>query len=676
MTHVATHRRQRFRRLIAGYELLETRQLLAGLLDGFVETPIAVGLTRPIAMAIAPDGRIFVAEQNGAIRIVKNDALLPRPFAKLDTNTISESGLIGIALDPNFASNHYVYVQYTTSPFGGAALHNRISRFTANGDVVVAGSEKVLYELDNHTASFHMGGAVHFGGDGKLYFTTGDNGTREQVPSLSNTFGKILRINRDGSIPSDNPFYSQASGKYRAIWAIGFRNPYTFAVQPGTGRIFVNDVGRHAYEEINDVVKGANYGWPATEGPTTNAAYKSPLFAYGHDSPVLTGGAAIAGGAFYNPQVQQFADKYRGDYFFADYGAGDIYALDIASKSVTVFADGIPWTTQPIDLAVDSGGSLYYLTLGDGHPSGGAITRITTANKPPVLKLSGDVTYTEGSTTVRIAPTGAVSDPDTADYSGGKLTARIVSGAQAADRLAVRDNGYVTLSGSTIRVDGVLVGSFSGGSGATALIIYLNAAANPGRVGAVLRNITYLNVSDNPAVMPRTVSVRLEDGHGVASTAQKVPINITAINDAPLLGNTGGNLGYTRDAPAILLVPYATLKDADSANFDGGRLTVSNTAGGESTNRQQIGGAFSFSSGKLLHSGVAIGTIVGNGIGLNKLQFAFNSQATAAVVQELLRTIRFRTTIGASAGDRAISLWLSDGDGGTSTVVRKTVTVS
>lgn len=673
---IASSFRRKTRRLIGGIEPLETRRLLAGLPEGFVEAPVAVGLTRPIAMALAPDGRIFVAEQNGAIRIVKDDSLLPRPFAKLDTNAISESGLIGIALDPNFATNHYVYVQYTTSPFDGAALRNRISRFQANGDIVVPDSEKVLFELDAHTASYHMGGAIHFGGDGKLYFTTGDNGTSSQVQSLTNTFGKILRINPNGSIPTDNPFYNQTSGKYRAIWAIGFRNPYTFAVQPGTGRIFVNDVGRHAYEEINDVIKGANYGWPATEGPTKNTAYKSPIFAYGHDSGVIPGGAAIAGGAFYNPQVQQFSDKYRGDYFFADYGTGDIYSLDIATHSATVFADGQPWSTQPIDLAVDASGHLYYLMLGDGNPSGGEIRRVSSTNKPPIVKLSGDLTWREDSAALPIAPTGTISDPDTAVYAGGKLIIRITTGGQGADRLSVRDNGYVTLSGTTVQVGGVAIGTFAGGTGTTPLVIHLNAAAHAGRATSLLRNVVFHNVSDNPTVAPRTISVQLEDGHGTASTPQAVTLTVEAVNDAPSITNLGGNLGYTREAAAILLSTHAIVKDADSANFAGGKLTVQIDAGGESSNRLQVGGLFSFSNGKLLRSGVTMGTITGNGIGLNKLEFAFNSQATVAIVQELLRSIRFRTISGASAGDRVISFSLSDGDGGTSAVVSKTVRVS
>ena len=197
-----------------------------------------------------------MAEQNGAVRVIEDDRLLARPFLKVITNNVSESGLIGIALDPHFATNHYVYVQYTTSPHDDVPLHNRVSRFTAAGNVVQPGSERVLIDLDAHTASHHMGGALQFGIDGKLYISTGDGHGKERAQLLTSTYGKILRINPDGSIPADNPFVNRTSGKYRAIWAIGLRNPFKIAVQPGTGRIFANDVGQTEWEEINDVVAG------------------------------------------------------------------------------------------------------------------------------------------------------------------------------------------------------------------------------------------------------------------------------------------------------------------------------------------------------------------------------------------------------------------------------------
>ena len=131
-----------------------------------------------------------------------------------------------------------------------------------------------MLDLNNlSTASNHNGGGLHFGLDGKLYISVGENATRTNSQTLSNLLGKVLRINADGTIPSDNPFFNTATGQNRAIWALGLRNPFTFAVQPGTGRIFINDVGETTFEEINDGRPGANYGWPDTEGPTTDPRF-------------------------------------------------------------------------------------------------------------------------------------------------------------------------------------------------------------------------------------------------------------------------------------------------------------------------------------------------------------------------------------------------------------------
>jgi hypothetical protein len=267
---------------------------------------------------------------------------------------------LGIAFDPNFATNNFVYVYYTvpTSP-----RHNRVSRFTASGDVAVAGSEFILLELDNLSgATNHNGGAIHFGPDGKLYVAVGENANAANSQTLTNLLGKVLRINSDGTIPTDNPFFSITSGNNRAIWALGLRNPFTFAFQPGTGRLFINDVGQSTWEEINDGIAGSNYGWPTTEGPTGDPRFRSPLFSYGHGSSSTTG-CAIAGGTFYNPQVNQFPGTYVGKYFFADLCSGWIRVFDPATSTASGFATGI---SQPVDLKVGADGSLYYLSIGAG----------------------------------------------------------------------------------------------------------------------------------------------------------------------------------------------------------------------------------------------------------------------------------------------------------------------
>jgi glucose/arabinose dehydrogenase len=218
-------------------------------------------------MAVAPDGRIFVAQQGGALRVVKNGALLTQPFLTVSVNSSGERGLLGIAFDPNFATNSFVYVYYTTS---ASPIHNRVSRFTAsaaNADVAAAGSEVQILNLPNlSSATNHNGGAIHFGTDGKLYIAVGENANSSNAPSLTTTLGKILRINPDGSIPSDNPFFSQTTGMNQAIWARGLRNPFTFAFDPTNSRMHINDVGEVTWEEVNQGVAGSNYGWPATEG--------------------------------------------------------------------------------------------------------------------------------------------------------------------------------------------------------------------------------------------------------------------------------------------------------------------------------------------------------------------------------------------------------------------------
>lgn len=335
--------------------LVCTAMSAATLPAGFSETAIT-GFTNPTAMAIAPDGRIFVTQQGGALRVVKNGALLATPFVTLSVNSTGERGLLGVAFDPRFLDNHYVYVYYTTST---SPIHNGISRFTANGDVAAAGSEVVLMDLESLSATNHNGGAIHFGLDGKLYVAVGENAVPSNSQSLSNRLGKVLRLDSDGSIPVDNPFFNTASGDNRAIWALGLRNPFTFGVHPITGRLFINDVGQSTWEEINEGIAGANYGWPATEGPTSNPAYVSPLHWYANSNSVE---CAIAGGTFYAPEVRQFPASYTDSYFFQDLCGGWIRRLDPNAQS-NGFATGL---SSPVDLLVGHDGSLWSLARGGG----------------------------------------------------------------------------------------------------------------------------------------------------------------------------------------------------------------------------------------------------------------------------------------------------------------------
>jgi glucose/arabinose dehydrogenase len=355
---------------------------------GFTESLVTSGLSSPTAMEFAPDGRLFVCQQGGQLRVIKDGVLLSTPFLSVTTDSSGERGLLGIAFDPKFAVNHWLYIYYTVP---GSPAHNRVSRFTANGDVVVAGSEVVLLDLDSlSTATNHNGGAIHFGPDGKLYVGVGENANSANAQSLANRLGKILRVNSDGTIPTDNPLLSVTTGANGAIWALGLRNPFTFAFEPGTGRMCINDVGNNTWEEIDEGVAGANYGWPTCEGACSpsNPSYVDPLTQYGH-----TGACATTGGTFYNPAVAQFPAAYQGKYFFADYCGGWIHTLDLANANqVADFATGL---SAPVDLKVSTDGSLYYLDRGRSsvyrvsYPAAATVT-LTLDSSPMGLTLALD----------------------------------------------------------------------------------------------------------------------------------------------------------------------------------------------------------------------------------------------------------------------------------------------
>ena len=196
-----------------------------------------------------------------------------------------------------------------------------------------------------------------FGKDGKLYVGTGDGGDAVASQELTSSSGKILRINPDGSIPRDNPFFGELKGKYAAIWAYGVRNVFSMAYDAVTNRLTANDVGYFSYEEVNEVLPGINYGWPITEGPEGPTAqwsnYKAPLYHYDH-----TKGCAIVGAAFYRPKEMSFPAGYAGKLLFMDYCNGALNVLDADNgRIVDTLITGLD---RPVALAVSPRGELYY----------------------------------------------------------------------------------------------------------------------------------------------------------------------------------------------------------------------------------------------------------------------------------------------------------------------------
>jgi glucose/arabinose dehydrogenase len=420
--------------------------LMAALPTDFTETQITGnGLSNTTAMALHPDGRIFVCQQTGELRVIKNGAVLPTPFLTLNVNSAGERGLLGVTFDPNYATNRFVYVYYTaTTP----TIHNRVSRFTANAsnqDVAVAGSEVVLLDLETLGATNHNGGAIHFGPDAKLYIAVGENATPSNAQSLANRLGKILRINADGSIPADNPtsfpnIAGSPSGVNRAIWAIGLRNPFTFSFQPGTGRMHINDVGQNTWEEVNVGFAGANFGWPTCEGMCVTSGMTNPLYQY---SSAVAAPCAITGGAFYNPTSPTFPAQFIGKYFFADFCAGWIKVLDPLSPPLTGdaadFATGI---NAPVDIQVANDGSLYYLARGSN-----SVFRVQHVGGATVPAVSiNDVSVSEGN-----------SGTTTAGFTVSLSTASsqtVTVNYATANNTATAGNDYINASGTLVFAPG------------------------------------------------------------------------------------------------------------------------------------------------------------------------------------------------------------------------------
>jgi glucose/arabinose dehydrogenase len=294
--------------------------------------PAVEGLRRPVDMGHVGDGRLFIVEQAGLIRIFQEGSLLQEPFLDIRGRVgdkANEQGLLGLAFHPRFSENGFFYLNYTDNR--GDTL---IARFQVSGDPNRADpdSEKILLHIDQPFPN-HNGGGLRFGPEGMLYIGTGDGGSagdpQGNGQSLDTLLGKILRIDVDGgdpySIPPDNPF--AAGGGRAEIWAYGLRNPWRFAFDPFSGALFIADVGQNQWEEIDLAPAGAgglNFGWNHREGAHPFATARTeglidPIAEYGHSQ-----GCSVTGGLVVNsPSLPH----WRGVYLYADYCSGRVWGL-------------------------------------------------------------------------------------------------------------------------------------------------------------------------------------------------------------------------------------------------------------------------------------------------------------------------------------------------------------
>lgn len=446
---------------------LEARLTPATLPTGFTEFAITGTntISSATAMEFSPDGKLFVLEQGGTIEVYQGSGatnwtrLQSNFLANVPVNVDSffERGMLGIAFDPNYASNRFVYLYYTQST---APVHNRVVRVTANanGDLALAGSLAPVAELDNLSAGNHNGGAMHFGPDGMLYVAVGENAVGANAQTLANRLGKMLRYDVSDPaltnvIPADNPTtiagLGATTGANRAIWAAGLRNPYTFTFRPGTSTMFINDVGQNTWEEINVGAAGANYGWNTTEGNFVQASFPNftpPVVYYHHSNgslsrPALAGftGAAITGGAFYLPATTYtFPSQYIGDYFFADYVSDWIKVFDPVANTAANFASG---ALGAVDLRVGSDGALYYLSRDAAGSATGRVYRVqfTGSAAPYIVVHPTNQTVGEGNPvtfTVQAGGPGTLTyqwQKDTVDIPGATSASYTINSASLTD---------------------------------------------------------------------------------------------------------------------------------------------------------------------------------------------------------------------------------------------------
>ena len=444
----------------------------------FVNEVVVPDIQAATTIAFLPGGRMLVGELTEKIWVVQPGATQPdpTPFLQLPNanQLIGEQGLMDILLDPNFSQNGFYYVFYTRGA-ANSQNHNGVSRFTASGNTTVPGSEVRLWEEPEVAGVEHHGGSLAFKADGKLYITYGDQfgGFAGDLDSLR---GKLLRINKDGSVPTDNPFHDGAGPNRDEIWAYGLRNPFRMSVDPVTDRMYIGDVGGNvpstSVEEVNLGVRGAYYGWPQCDGPCSVPGATNPIFSYPHAGR----DASITGGVVY--RGSQFPSEYQGSYFFADYVQNTIRRLKFdADGNVTRVmnfwpADGAtdtPAVGDPVKFLEGPDGSLYYVDIGfnDNHePNPAAIRRIRyiAGNQPPTAAANATPTTGQAPLPVTFSSAGS-SDPEGTPltYSwtfgdGGTSTQANPTHTYQADgqytaHLTVSDGENSTVSGGiTIRV--------------------------------------------------------------------------------------------------------------------------------------------------------------------------------------------------------------------------------
>jgi glucose/arabinose dehydrogenase len=576
---------------------------------GFGDELVAT-MFQPTGIAFTPDGRGLVAQKLGQLRVITSTgALVATPALDLSSKVCanSERGLLGVAVDPAFTTNHFIYLFYTFKKFTGCPVNsatvpvNRVSRFVLPASNVVAlSSEVVLIDNILSYGGYHNAGDLRFGKDGKLYVSVGDGGCdyADGTACASNNdaardknvmLGKMLRINRDGTIPPDNPFNTNASVRCgvsgsappgvwcKETYAWGLRNPFRFAMDPAAAgvRFYINDVGQSTWEEIDEAQPGADYGWNVREGhcktgSTTNcgpppAGMTNPIFAYGH----TVGCSSITGGAFV-PADSGWPAAYLGKYLFGDFVCGTIFLLDSSGGAFTMtpFAADLGNSTA-VHLEFGPPNptrSLYYTTF----QGGGQIRRISFSPVPVAViaaaPTSGPVPMTvtfDGSDSAdpqaeALTYLWDFGDGATATTAGSGVSHTYTTDGSYVASLRVRNTSGLTSDPDTITI--------AAGNTPPEPTITSPAQGSTFRVGQTLTLVG--SATD------------AQDGNLPASQLRWTVLRVHGNHTHPWVGPvTGNNISFTAPAPEDVLAAtnsylFVELTATDSA---GSSTTVTRT---------------------------------------------------------------------------------------------------
>jgi glucose/arabinose dehydrogenase len=314
---------------------------------GYRVEAVDTSLDLPAQLAATPDGRLLIAQQLGSVRVVQDGRILDDPFITIDVYTpedqIAEHGLVGIAVDPDFEENHYVYLYYTADNPRRIA----IARVRDENNRGVGLEEIFTYEAESPCC--HVGGGMKFGPDGHLFVGVGEHTGAKEAQDPTNPLGSVLRLNKDGSSPPDNPFGGP-------VYAYGLRNAYDVAIDPATGRIFAGENGNWGQDAVVEVREGANYGWPGEGLRVAQGEVEPPLTFY-HEA------LGISGMEFYSRNVlSEFTGRL---YYCAYHQGGALHEVEFngdgSVKAETIIALGCE-----TDVATGADGFLYFLNYANG----------------------------------------------------------------------------------------------------------------------------------------------------------------------------------------------------------------------------------------------------------------------------------------------------------------------